>query len=115
MAVLPGEEYGARRATDRRIGKNVIENDAFGRKPIEVRRLDVGIAQAAHGMIAVLIGHQKENVRALSPRSPGGSGGERASGDKLAARKRHFVLNTNTLALRPGWWHNRRRISMHLI
>ena len=115
MAVLPGEEYGARRATDGCIGKNVIENDAFRRKPIEVRRLDVGIAQAAHCMIAVLIGHQKKNVRALSPRCPGGSGGERAGGDKLAARKRHFVLNTNTLALRPGWWHNRRRISMHLI
>ncbi len=59
---MPGEDRGPRRHADRTGGVEVGEARALGRELVEIRRLEHGVARAAHGVPALLVGDDEEHV-----------------------------------------------------
>ena len=58
----------------------MIQNHAFGGELVEVGRVDVRIAEAAHGVIAMLVRHEEEDVGAArSIKRRGGAGSDEAA------------------------------------
>jgi len=88
-AVVPrrqaGQQGRPRRRARRRARVGVPEQHALARDPIQVGRLDRGIAVGADAVAAVLVGHEKQDVRppprGLARRLPSRRQGRRTHAD----------------------------------
>ena len=74
MRVLPGQDRGAARRADGVGREHVLEERAFARQPIEVRRLVDLRPVRADGVRRVVVGHDEDDVRAVG--AEGDTGGE---------------------------------------
>jgi hypothetical protein len=65
---LPGKKTRPRRAAEGGGDKGVVETDSLFGQPIEARGLDEGMAHVAHGVPAVIVRKDEDNVGwAFSP------------------------------------------------
>ena len=69
VRVLPVSRMARAGTADGRVGEGLAEEDAFGRQPVDVRRLDIGVAHAAEGLAAQLVGNDEQDVRATAAAS----------------------------------------------
>src|SRR5262245_46054710 len=65
VAVLAGEDTGPAWTTQRVGHVAAIEPHSFRRDPIDIRRLIELAAISAHSLVAVIITHDEQDVRAL--------------------------------------------------
>ena len=68
--IAAGEEAGAGRGTDGGLAECVFEEDAGAGEGVEVGGVDEGVAVAAEGVVALLVGADPEEVGAFGHDGP---------------------------------------------
>ena len=92
--VAPGLQRGARRHTHGAVDIGVLEAGAAGRQPVEGRCLHQQVTLAAHGVAAVLVREDEQQVGGLHAPAPQPSG---RIGSKPRARLNPTPMTTVTL------------------
>ncbi len=67
VAVLPGQNYGAGRRTNRVGDAGIVEDHSFFGDAVDVGRLDQFIAVRADGLVGVVVRHDEQDIRWTIP------------------------------------------------
>ena len=96
-----GQVGGTRRRADRIVAEGTVEADALLRHLVDVRGLDIGVAIAAHGPGAVVVGEDENDVGFLFG---GGAVAEAQGKGKAGDEKGEFHGGTMSESGRACKW-----------